>query len=136
MSKGTYVQTKHLPKFQALMQLHQNVVGGKVDGHGLAPFAALPDKAFRFNEMMQCNGKLQAYYQSRKGADQFQYGFCLANKVCPDEMDEWTSCFQHCQKTGESLDACAVKKRLAENCSMKFSQDCLRLFVDYELFPK
>ena len=132
----SYVETKHLPKFQALMQLHQNIAGGKVDAVQIAPFSSKPDKAFRLNEMMSCGGKLQAYHQSRSGADQFQYSFCLANKVCPDAMDEWTTGFQDCQSTGKSLDLCASRKLAAEKCAMNFSQDAARLFVDYHLFSK
>ena len=135
-SQGNYVETRHLPKFQALVQLHQNLISGKVERHNVAPFAAHPDKAFRLNEMMHCQNKYEAYRQSRSGNDQFQYTFCLANKVCPDEMDKWTSCFQNCQQTGANLDLCASKKTAAEKCSMNFSQEACRLFVDYNLFSK
>ena len=134
MSKGTHVETRHLPKFQSLIQLHQNLYSGKVDAFAIAPFSAKPNMAFRLNEMMQCLSKLQTYHQTRNSADQFQYSFCLASKICPGKMDEWTSCFQECQRTGVSLDACKSKKRAAELCASKFSQDSLRLFVDYKLF--
>ena len=125
-----FVETRHLPKFQALMTLHQNLLGGKIESHSLAPFAAKPNMAFRLNEMMTCMDKLQAFHRTRNSSDQFQYAFCLANKVCPDAMDEWTSCFQECQKNSTSLDVCESKRRAAERCGIKFTQDSLRLLVD------
>ena len=135
--EGHFVEVKHLPQFQALMTLHQNILSRKVDATSLQPFKRDDQMRRKLMEMINgCNDKLQAYSSTRSQSDQFQYTFCLAGKVCDDAMDEWTECFQDSQEKGYSLDRCESKKVAAEKCGMNFVQRSVRLFVEADLFPK
>ncbi len=147
---------EHFPDLRALTQLHQNLIGGKVEPHHLAPFQSRPDLAFRLNETMQCNETLRKFHQSRDPNDRLGYSLCLAARVCPEQVDAWAStCMTLMADEDEggglymdtgaegqavsrrhALRACARAKHDCEACTKRFSQEALRLLVDRDMFPR
>jgi hypothetical protein len=125
----------HLPSFAALEKAHQNLLSGKARQYQLAPLAAKPVLGFQLQETMACRGKLKQYLQTGGGAaERFQYGFCLASKVCPGEMDDWIRCFQARANAEADLGGCAREKRAAERCAAAWAQDLTRVLVDHDLY--
>ena len=137
---------EHFPDLRSITQLHQNLIGGKVEPHHLAPFQSRPDLAFRLNETMQCNDTLRKFHQSRDQNDRLGYSLCLAARVCPEEVDAWASTCMTLMADDDAeaqeasrrhaLQACVRAKRDCEACTKRFSQEALRLLVDRDVFSR